>query len=65
MMKLSDMSLSDLAGSVSRAAWCQMLVDPADPAVPDGWTTANWAPALQVIDQVDSAQQINVARKAY
>lgn len=31
--------------------------------VPDGWTRTNWAPALQVIDQFDSAQQINVARR--
>lgn len=31
--------------------------------VPDGWTKANWAPALQVIDQFNSAQQINIARK--
>jgi SAM-dependent methyltransferase len=31
--------------------------------VPDGWTAANWAPALQVIDQLEGTQQINVARR--
>ena len=31
--------------------------------VPDGWTHANWAPALQVIDQVEGTQQINIARR--
>ena len=31
--------------------------------VPDGWTHANWAPALDVIDQVEGAQQINIARR--
>jgi SAM-dependent methyltransferase len=31
--------------------------------VPDGWTKTNWAPALDVIDQVYGAQQINVARR--
>jgi ubiquinone/menaquinone biosynthesis C-methylase UbiE len=31
--------------------------------VPDGWTRTNWAPALEVIDQFDGAQQINVARR--
>jgi SAM-dependent methyltransferase len=32
--------------------------------IPQGWTTANWAPAFEVIDQLDAAQQVNVARRA-
>lgn len=31
--------------------------------IPAGWTKANWAPAFEVVEQLDGPQQINVGRR--